>query len=63
MEDDGMFYRHLVHFTVFCFILWTFGTVCGYLVYFSRFGIFYQEKSGNPDRNAAKKRRSTLSSQ
>jgi hypothetical protein len=25
MEDDGMFYGHLVHFTVFCCILWTVG--------------------------------------
>jgi hypothetical protein len=21
--DDGTFYGHLVHFTVFCYILWT----------------------------------------
>jgi hypothetical protein len=44
MDDDGIFYRHLVHFTVFCSSLWTVGN----LVYFSRFGILYQEKSGNP---------------
>jgi hypothetical protein len=31
-----------------CYILLTFGIVCGNLVYFSRFGILYQEKSGNP---------------
>jgi hypothetical protein len=49
MEDVGIFYGHLVHFTVFCYILWTFGIVRGNLVYFSRFGILYQEKSGNPD--------------
>jgi hypothetical protein len=48
MEDDGIFYGHFVHFTVFCYILWTFCTVRGNLVHFSRFGIFYQEKSGNP---------------
>jgi hypothetical protein len=48
MEDDGIFYGHLVHFTVFCYILLTFGIVRGNLVYFSRFGILYQEKSGNP---------------
>jgi hypothetical protein len=35
-------------FTVFCFILWTFGTVRGNLVYFYHFGISYQEKSGIP---------------
>jgi hypothetical protein len=38
----------LVHFTVFCYILWTFGIVRGNLAYFYRFGILYQEKSGNP---------------
>jgi hypothetical protein len=30
-------------------ILLTFGIVRGNLVYFPRFGILYQEKSGNPD--------------
>jgi hypothetical protein len=39
-------------FTVLCYILLTLGIVCGNLVYFSRFGILYQEKSGNPDVNA-----------
>jgi hypothetical protein len=39
MEDAGIFYGHLVHFMVFCYILWTFGIACGNLVYFSRFGI------------------------
>jgi hypothetical protein len=48
MEDVGIFDGHLVHFTVFCFILWTFGIVRGNLVYFSRFDILYQEKPGNP---------------
>jgi hypothetical protein len=41
MEDDGIFYGHLVHFTVFCYILSTFGIVHGNLVYFSHFGIFF----------------------
>jgi hypothetical protein len=27
MEDDGIFYEHLVHFVVFCYILWAFGIV------------------------------------
>jgi hypothetical protein len=40
----------LVHYMVFCYILWTFGIVHGNLVYFSRLGILYQEKSGNPAR-------------
>jgi hypothetical protein len=35
-------------FTVFCYILSTFGTVRGNLVYFSSLGILYQNKSGNP---------------
>jgi hypothetical protein len=48
MEDDGIFYVHLVHFTVFCYILWIFGIVRGILVYFPRFGILNREKSGNP---------------
>jgi hypothetical protein len=45
---NGIFYGHLVHFTVFCYILWRFGIVRVNLVYFSHFGILYQEKSGNP---------------
>jgi hypothetical protein len=43
MEDVGIFYAHLVRFTVFCYNLWTFVIVCGNLVYFSRFGILHQE--------------------
>jgi hypothetical protein len=35
MEEVAMFYGHLVRFTVFCYILWTFGVVRGILVYFS----------------------------
>jgi hypothetical protein len=31
------------------YILWSFGTFCGHLVYFSHFGMLYREKSGNPD--------------
>jgi hypothetical protein len=38
-----IFYGHLV-------FLWPDGVFCDYLVYFSRFGIFYQENSGNPVR-------------
>jgi hypothetical protein len=43
-----IFYGHLVHFTVFCYMLLTIGIVRGNLVSFYRFGILYQEKSGNP---------------
>jgi hypothetical protein len=32
MEDVGIFYEHLAHFMVFCYILWTFGIVRGYMV-------------------------------
>jgi hypothetical protein len=48
MEDVGTFDGDLVHFTVFCYILWTFGKFCGNLVYFSRFDVLHKEKSGNP---------------
>jgi hypothetical protein len=34
MEDFGMFYVHLVFLTGIWFILWPFGIVYGYLVYF-----------------------------
>jgi hypothetical protein len=34
MDDVGIFYGHLVHFTVFCYILLTFGIVHGNLLYF-----------------------------
>jgi hypothetical protein len=49
MKDVGIFYGHLVHFTVFSYILWSFGIVFRNLVYFPRFGILYHEKSGNPE--------------
>jgi hypothetical protein len=38
LVDVGIFYGHLVHFTVFCYTLWTFDIVRGN---FSRFGILY----------------------
>jgi hypothetical protein len=61
MEDDGIFYGHSVHFTVYCYILWTFGTVCGKLVYFSRFGILlYREKSGNPGNDSSPRRQPNI---
>jgi hypothetical protein len=43
MKDVGIFYGHLVHLTVFCQILRTFGVVRGNLVCFSRFGILYEK--------------------
>jgi hypothetical protein len=41
MEDFG-------NFVAIWYILWTFGIFRGYMVYFSRFGMLHQEKSGNP---------------
>jgi hypothetical protein len=41
-------YYHLVYFTAIGNILCPFGIFCGHLVlFFPRFGILYQEKSGN----------------
>jgi hypothetical protein len=54
MEYLGTFYDHLVYFTAFGNILWSFDILCGHLVYFPRFGILYQEKSGNPGTRAKK---------
>jgi hypothetical protein len=45
MEDVGIFYEHLVHFTVFYYILRTFGTIRGNLVYFFPFLVFYTKKN------------------
>jgi hypothetical protein len=50
MEDGGAFYGQFVQITVFCCILWTFGLVCGNLVYFSPFGYFVQGKIWQPCR-------------
>jgi hypothetical protein len=56
MEDAGKFYGHLVYFTAiwyilcpFWYILCPFGYILCHLVYFFRFGLLYQEKTGNPD--------------
>jgi hypothetical protein len=38
----------LVYFTDIWKILWTFGIFVGHFGIFSRFGMLYQEKSGNP---------------
>jgi hypothetical protein len=55
MEDVGLFYSHLVFFTVIWSILQSFGLFYNYLVYFTviwyiftRFGMLYRVKSGNP---------------
>jgi hypothetical protein len=48
MEVDGILYGLWVHFTVFCYILWTFGIVRGNLVYFSPFRYFVPRKIWQP---------------
>jgi hypothetical protein len=42
-------YSLLVHLEVIWYTLWQFGIFCSYFVYFSRFGMLYQEKSRNLD--------------
>jgi hypothetical protein len=43
IENLCLFYEHLVYFTAIGYNLWSFG-----IYLFPRFGMFYQEKSGNP---------------
>jgi hypothetical protein len=38
---------------MYTYTLWPFGTFCVHLVHFSGFVIMYQEKSGNPESDAA----------
>jgi hypothetical protein len=45
MEDVGTFYGRLVHFTVFCYILLTFGKVRGNVAYFIPFWYFCTKKN------------------
>jgi hypothetical protein len=44
--EDGIFYDHLVLLPAISYILWPCGIFYGCLVYFSRFGMLYQDKSG-----------------
>jgi hypothetical protein len=48
MEDVGIFYGRLVYFIATWYILWSLNTFYGFLVYFFRFGMLYQENSGKP---------------
>jgi hypothetical protein len=48
MENVVIFYDHLEYFTAVWNKLWPFGTVCGHLVYFLRFGIFGTIKIWQP---------------
>jgi hypothetical protein len=45
MEAVGIFYDHLIYFTIIWYALLPFDIFYGYLVYFSP---LQQEKSGNP---------------
>jgi hypothetical protein len=56
MEDVGIFTGHLVHFTVFCYILWTFGVVRGIWVYFFPFWYFVLKNLATLGNRARKKR-------
>jgi hypothetical protein len=46
MEDVGIFYGHLCYFKAIWNTLWTFFVVLWNI--FRRFGMLYQDKSGNP---------------
>jgi hypothetical protein len=48
IENLGIFYEHLVYFTVIGSILWPFGIFVVIWYIFPRFGMLYQEKSANP---------------
>jgi hypothetical protein len=64
MEGVGIFYGHLVYFIARRYILWPFGIFLAIWYIFSRFGMLYKEKSGNPDflflRLHSKKRRNSF---
>jgi hypothetical protein len=45
---NGIFYVHLEYYAAIWYILWPFGDVLVIWYIFPRFGILYQEKSGNP---------------
>jgi hypothetical protein len=48
MEYVDTFYGYLLYFTAIYDILLPFGVFYGHLEYFSRSGMLYREKSGNP---------------
>jgi hypothetical protein len=53
LEDVGIFYGDLLYFKAIRYIVWSFGILFDDLAHFSRYGMLYQEKSGNPDRDSA----------
>jgi hypothetical protein len=48
LEDVGIFYGHLIHFRVFCYILWTLGRFRANLVYYSPLWYFVRRKIWQP---------------
>jgi hypothetical protein len=54
LKISVILYGHLVQFTDICYSLWPFDILYDYLVYFSRFGMLFQETSSNPDANQRK---------
>jgi hypothetical protein len=60
IEDVGIFYVHLIHFTAIWYILWHFGIFYGYLVYvFYPVLIFLARKSGSPGLNIKQMQKKT----
>jgi hypothetical protein len=51
MEGVGICYGRSEYFAAICYSSWPFYIYCVNLVYFSHFGMLYQDKSGIPDRN------------
>jgi hypothetical protein len=49
MEEVGIVYGHSVFFMANWYTFGSFGMLFDHLVYFSRFGMLHQEKSGNTD--------------
>jgi hypothetical protein len=57
MVNAGIFYDHLAYFMAIWHNLLPFGIVCGRLLYFfTNLVCLDQEKSGNPGRNADRRR-------
>jgi hypothetical protein len=48
MVNFGILYAHLEYVMAIWYILWSFGNSVVIWYIFQRFGILYQEKSGNP---------------
>jgi hypothetical protein len=48
MENVDIFYDLLEYFSAIWYYLWPFGIIWGYLVYFSRFGMFGPRRIWQP---------------